>query len=110
MLTAPAIKLIDEKSDALYELSRLQEGPGAQADQAAREAWQTERDRAVDTVVSTLGMSREEILVDGSMQSDFYVKQMDALSIARRREEKLGLTLLTRKVLNNHAAEHGSQL
>ncbi|MBN2974485.1 hypothetical protein [Pseudomonas lactucae] len=55
-------------------------------------------------------MSRDEMLVDGSMQSDFYVKQMDALSIERSREANLGLKRLTRKVLNNHAAEQGSQL
>ncbi|OPA88883.1 hypothetical protein BFW86_17755 [Pseudomonas fluorescens] len=109
-LIAPGIKRIDEQSDALFELSRLQQGAGAQTDQAAKDAWQTKRDNAVDAVVSALGISRDEMLVDGSMQSDFYVKQMDALSIARRSEENLGLKRLTRKVLINHAAEHGSQL
>lgn len=109
-LIAPGIKRIDEQSDALFELSRLQEGAGAQTDQAAKDAWQTKRDNAVDAVVSALGISRDEMLVDGSMQRDLYVKQMDALSIARRREENLGLKRLTRKALINHAAEHGLQL
>ncbi|WP_460135389.1 NEL-type E3 ubiquitin ligase domain-containing protein [Pseudomonas sp. S1_E04] len=109
-LIAGEIERIDEKTDALYELSRSQEAPGAQVDQATRDAWQTTRDQAVERVASALGMSREQILVDGSMQSDFYVKQMDALSTARREQENLGLALLTRKILNNHAAEQGTQL
>lgn len=109
-LIAPGIKPIEEKSEALYELSRLQEGAGVQEDQAAMKAWQTKQDQAVERVATALGVSRDEVLVDGSMQSDFYVRQMDALNVARRQQEHLGLTLLTHKVLNNHAAKHGTQL
>lgn len=96
-LIAPEIKPIDEKSSALLELWGLSEGG-------------VPEDQAVERVVSVLGVSRDEVLVDGSMRSGFYKKQMDALGVLRSQQEQLGLTLLTRKILNNHAAKHGTQL
>jgi hypothetical protein len=107
---APGTRLLEEKSDALFELSRLQKGLSADADQVTRDAWLAKRDEAVDTVGLLLGMRRNEILVDGSMQSGFYDAQMRALHVAQNEHENLGLTLLTQKVLNNHAAQQGTPL
>lgn len=103
-VVAPGITLLEEKSDALFELSRLQKGPGADVDQLTRDAWPARRDEAVETVGRLLGMRRDEILLDGSMQSSFYNAQMRALAVARMEQENLGLSLLTQKILTHHAA------
>ncbi|WP_057700502.1 NEL-type E3 ubiquitin ligase domain-containing protein [Pseudomonas paralactis] len=106
-LTGPDMANIEEKSEALETLSQLQAEPDADADQATRDAWQANRDAVVERLGTLLGMTKDEILADGSMQSGFYDAQMRALGVARREQQNNGLRMLTRKVLDNHAAEPG---
>lgn len=106
----PVIKEIDEKSAALDELSALQDVQDNAADQAAKDAWQAKHDEVVDRLVSLLGKTRDEILVDGSMQSVFYNDEMKLLGAERAREERLNLQTLTRSVLEKVGATHGAQV
>ncbi|MEJ5278212.1 NEL-type E3 ubiquitin ligase domain-containing protein [Pseudomonas sp. MYb541] len=104
------IEEIDEKSAALDELSALQDAQDNAADQATKDAWQAKHDEVVDRLASLLGKTRDEILVDGSMQSVFYNDEMKLLGAERAREERLNLQTLTRSVLEKVGATHGAQV
>ncbi|WP_256220882.1 hypothetical protein [Pseudomonas sp. CHM02] len=109
-LMDPVIEEIDEKSAALDELSALQDVQDNAADQATKDAWQAKHDEVVDRLASLLGKTRDEILVDGSMQSVFYNDEMKLLGAERAREERLNLQTLTRSVLEKVGATHGAQV
>ncbi|UII69456.1 hypothetical protein LVW35_17415 [Pseudomonas sp. HN11] len=97
-LMAPDLERIDEKSAALFELSDLQGPHGAIAD------WQTKYDAAVDRLAGLLGKRKDEILVNGLMQSAFYERELNQLGAERYALEQRSLKVLTRRVLNNFAA------
>jgi hypothetical protein len=64
----------------------------------------------VDNLMTVLGKPREEILVDGSMQSAFYIEQFNLLRVAQWEQEEQAMRTLTRSVLNNAAAEQGTEV
>lgn len=103
-LMAPELVLIDEKSAALFELSDLQGQQDAGAD------WQIKHDEAADRLARLLGKRRDELLVNGSMQSVFYEQELNQLGAERQALEQRSLRVLTRRVLNNFAAVEGTLL
>ncbi|NWC84749.1 hypothetical protein HX793_00940 [Pseudomonas reactans] len=107
-LMVPAIDLIDEKSSALFDLADLQDEPVSDA--ATQNHWQTKHDEATDRLAGLLGKRRNEILVNGSMQSAFYERELKQLGAEREALEQQALKTLTRKVLNNFAASEGTSL
>jgi hypothetical protein len=109
-LMAPGIDSIDEKSDALFELSDLQSEQDTGADQATKVQWQAKHNEVVDRLVSLLGKRKDEILVNGSMQSAFFESELKRLSTVRQAQQRQALLTLTRKVLNNFAATEGTQV
>ncbi|WNJ83351.1 NEL-type E3 ubiquitin ligase domain-containing protein [Pseudomonas canadensis] len=109
-LTKADFEGMDEKIEALFELSRLQEHQGNPVDQAAREARQVTFDAAVDRVTRALGKRRDQILVDGLMPSAFYVQEVDALAAQRQRTETAALRTLTVSVLNQFSAKKGASV
>lgn len=109
-LMAPDLVLIDEKSTALFDISDVQTEQDAAVDSATRALWQTKHDEAVDRLAGLLGMRRDQILVDGSMQSVFFERELKQLGDERRALEQLALHTLTRRVFNNFAASGGTAL
>jgi len=107
-LMVPAIDLIDEKSSALFDLADLQDEPVSDA--AIQNHWQTKHDEAADRLAGLLGKRRDDILVNGSMQSAFYERELKQLGAEREALEQQALKTLTRKVLNNFAASEGTSL
>ena len=103
-LMAPELEPINEKVDALFELSELER------QQDASPEWQTTHDEAADRLAGLLGKRRDEILVNGSMQSAFYQRELDQLGAERHALEQRSLKVLTRRVLNNFAATDGTSL
>lgn len=104
----PSIDFIDEKSNALFDLADLQDAPVSDA--AAQSHWQTKHDEAADRLAGLLGKRRDEILVNGSMQSAFYERELKQLGAEREALEQQALKTLTRKVLNNFAASEGTSV
>lgn len=104
----PSIDFIDEKSDALFDLADLQDA--TVSDAAAQSQWQTQHDEAADRLAGLLGKRRDEILVDGSMQSAFYERELKQLGAEREALEQHALKAVTRKVLNNFAASEGTSV
>ena len=104
---APARAQLTAKVDALEDLSEWQARQGDSADQ---EQWRAHRDELVDTLGRLLGKPRDEILVDGSMQSAFYVEQYAVLRVEQQALDKQVMGTLTRSVLNNFAAEQGTEI
>lgn len=98
-LMEPVNHSIDEKSAALYELSALQGEQDPTANQATKDAWQAKHDEGVERLVGLLGKSKDEILVDGAMQSAFYEQQMRQLGAERQTQQAAALQTLTRRVL-----------
>lgn len=105
-LMAPELGVIDEKSAALFELSDLQ----GQADAGEGKEWQARHGAAADHLAGLLGKRRDEILVNGSMQSAFYERELNSLGAERHLLEQRALKTLTRRVLNNFAATTGTSL
>lgn len=104
----PAIDLIDEKSSALFDLADVQNEPVSDAD--TKDQWQTKHDEAADRLAGLLGKRRDDILVNGSMQSAFYERELKQLGAEREALEQQALKTLTRKVLNNFAASEGTSV
>ena len=104
---APARAQLTAKVDALEDLSEWQARQGDSADQ---EQWRAHRDELVNTLGRLLGKPRDEILVNGSMQSAFYVEQYAALGVEQQALDKQVMGTLTRSVLNNFAAEQGTEI
>jgi len=109
-LMVPAVDLIEEKSTALFELSSLEGEQVSGADETARNQWQTQHDEAADRLAGLLGRRRDDILVNGSMQSAFFENELSHLGWEQRALEQRALKALTRKVLNNFAAMEGTSL
>lgn len=109
-LMAPDLVLIDEKSTALFDTADVQAGQDAAEDPAARALWQTKHDEAVDRLAGLLGMRRDQMLVNGSMQSVFFERELKQLGAERRALEQRALHTLTRRVFNNFAASGGTVL
>jgi len=109
-LMAPDLGPIEEKSTALFDISDLQGEQDAAIDPAAKARWQTKHDEAVDRLAGLLGMHRDQILVNGWMQSVFFERELNQLGAERRALEQLALHTLTRRVLNNFAASGGTPL
>ena len=109
-LMVPAVDLIEEKSTALFELSSLEGEQVSGADETARNQWQTQHDEAADRLAGLLGRRRDDILVNGSMQSAFFENELSQLGREQRALEQRALKALTRKVLNNFAAMEGTSL
>lgn len=107
-LIAPELELLEKKSTALDELSDLQREQDSAADQATQDVWQASYDAAADRLAGLLGKRRDEILVSGSMQSAFYVRELKQVSAARQALEQRARQILTRKVLDNAADEEGT--
>jgi len=101
---------IDEESTALFELSDLQGEQPSPTDSAALHDWQARHTQVVDRLVRLLGKRRDEILVDGVMQSAFYERELKRLGVTRLALETRALLTLTQTVLNNFAAEEGTAL
>ncbi|SDE79481.1 NEL-type E3 ubiquitin ligase domain-containing protein [Pseudomonas extremaustralis] len=106
-LMAPARAQLTEKAEALEELSEWQTRQASSADPAQ---WQARHHELVDTLGRLLGKRRDEILVDGSMQSAFYVEQYNALGVEQLAQETQAMGTLTRSVLNNFAAVQGTDV
>ena len=104
---APARAQLTEKAEALEELSEWQTRQASSADPAQ---WQARHHELVDTLGRLLGKRRDEILVDGSMQSAFYVEQYNALGVEQLAQEAQAMGTLTRSVLNNFAAVQGTDV
>lgn len=109
-LMAPDLGPIDEKSTALFEVSDLQGEQDAAIDPITQARWQTKHDEAVDRLAGLLGVRRDQILVNGSMQSVFFEHALNQLGAERRALEQRALHTLTRRVLNNFAASGGTAL
>ncbi len=109
-LMTPELDLIDEKSTALFELSDLQGEQVGAADQATKDQWQAMHDQVTDRLAGLLGRRRDEILVNGAMQSAFFESELKQLGVARQALEQRSLRILTRRVLNNFAATQGTPL
>lgn len=107
-LIAPELELLEKKSTALDELSDLQREQDSAADQATQDVWQASYDAAADRLAGLLGKRRDEILVSGSMQSAFYLREHEQVSAARQALEQRARQILTRKVLDNAADEEGT--
>ncbi|PHN20368.1 hypothetical protein AO240_22615 [Pseudomonas sp. ICMP 460] len=109
-LMAPVNEHFSEKNAALEALADLQREQDIEADQAVQDQWLAKRNAAVDRLVTLLGKQYDEILVNDSMQSGFFVNELQALMAARQVQETQVLRTLTRRVLNNHAAVQGSEV
>ncbi|WP_339456308.1 NEL-type E3 ubiquitin ligase domain-containing protein [Pseudomonas sp. EA_65y_Pfl1_P120] len=109
-LMKPDLVLIDEKSTALFDISDLQGEQDAAVDPATRALWQTKHDEAVGRLARLLSMRRDQILVNGSMQSVFFERELKQLGAERRALEQRALHTLTRRVFNNVAASGGTAL
>ncbi|MCU1785042.1 hypothetical protein NTD80_20045 [Pseudomonas sp. 13B_2.1_Bac1] len=109
-LMTPELAVLDEKSTALFELSDLEGEKDSAADQATKDVWQANYNEAADRLAGLLGKHRDEVLVAGSMQSAFFETQLKQVSTARQALEQRALRTLTRKVLNNAAAQEGTSL
>ncbi|NJJ57621.1 NEL-type E3 ubiquitin ligase domain-containing protein [Pseudomonas sp. B14(2022)] len=109
-LMTPELDLIDEKSTALFELSDLQGEQVSAADQATKDQWQAMHDQVTDRLAGLLGRRRDEILVNGAMQSAFFESELKQLGVERQALEQRSLRILTRRVLNNFAATQGTPL
>lgn len=109
-LMAPDLGPIEAKSTALFDISDLQGEQDAALDPITQARWQTKHDEAVDRLAGLLGMRRDQILVNGSMQSVFFERELNQLGAERRALEQLALHTLTRRVLNNFAASDGTPL
>jgi hypothetical protein len=109
-LMTPELDLIEDKSTALFELSDLQGEQDGTADQATKDQWQVRHDQVADRLAGLLGRRRDEILVDGAMQSAFFESELKQLGAARQALEQRSLRILTRRVLNNFAASQGTPL
>ncbi len=103
-LMAQDLERIDAKSAALSELSDLQGQQDTGAD------WQSKHAEAADRLAALLGKRRDEILVNGLMQSAFYERELNLLGTERQVLEQSVLKVLTRRVLNNFAAASGTLL
>lgn len=106
-LMAPGRARLTEKAEALDDLSEWQARRENTVDQAQ---WQAHHHELVDTLGRLLGKRRDEILVDGSMQSAFYVEQYNALGVEQQAQEAQAMGSLTRSVLNNFAAVQGTDV
>ncbi|MDY7067132.1 hypothetical protein PsexTeo8_36020 [Pseudomonas extremaustralis] len=106
-LMAPGRARLMAKAEALEDLSEWQ---ARQEDSADQGQWQAHHRELVDTLGRLLGKRRDEILVDGSMQSAFYVEQYDALGAEQQALGTQAMGSLTRSVLNNFAAEQGTDI
>jgi len=109
-LMDPIIEEIDEKSAALDELSASQNTQDNAADQATKDVWQAKHAEVVDRLADLLGKTKDEILVNGSMQSVFYNDEMNLLRAEREREERLNLQTLTQSVLEKVDSTDGAQV
>lgn len=109
-LMEPGVTAIEAKREALEELSEVQGTQDNSADPAAKDAWQARFDEAVEQVATLLAKPRDEILVDGAMQSAFYDSQMRQLGAQRREQETSALQTLTREVLDTFDAAQAMQV
>ncbi|WP_241678114.1 hypothetical protein [Pseudomonas kitaguniensis] len=107
---APVNEHFIEKNAALEALADIQHEQDIEADQAVQDQWLAKRNAAVDRLVTLLGKQHNEILVNDSMQSGFFVNELQALMAARQVQETQVLRTLTRRVLNNHDAVQGSEV
>ncbi|MGO4802535.1 NEL-type E3 ubiquitin ligase domain-containing protein [Pseudomonas sp. W22_MBD1_FP4] len=106
-LTAPGTALNRAKGEALEAVSDWQALEDSAPDRAQ---WQATHTELVDNLMTVLGKPREEILVDGAMQSAFYIEQFNLLRVAQWEQEEQAMRTLTRSVLNNAAAEQGTEV
>lgn len=107
-LMATDLDFIDEKSTALFELSDIQGEQGNAADPMRESPWQARHDEATARLTSLLGRRRDEILVDDTMQSAFFERELKQLGAERQALEQRALRTLTHRVLNNVAANEGT--
>ena len=107
-LMGPGDALNRARGDALDELAQWEAQENTAADQASKDQWQARHTELVDNLVNMLGKPRTEILVDGTMQSAFYLEQLNVLGVVHLQQEEQAMRTLTRSVLNNAAAEQGT--
>ncbi|MFL1479241.1 NEL-type E3 ubiquitin ligase domain-containing protein [Pseudomonas grimontii] len=107
-LMGPGDALNRARVDALDELAQWEAKENTAADQASKDQWQARHTELVDNLVNMLGKPRTEILVDGAMQSAFYLEQLNVLGVLHLQQEEQAMRTLTRSVLNNAAAEQGT--